>query len=496
MPQPALVSDLQLISSLKGIYAQWPELCAALGNCFFFVITATILAYLLFAICLLIKYLPQLYNDCENFSAGEFPELGIKLWMVFVLALPLFLNAGPIWFILWWALIFWGYINRPEKRILVVFLFLFLMSGLIAHIGGGLISYTKTQVNKEIYFIDRGMDTPEDLNQLRAWISKHSADTEPMNALALTMIRKNDYDSAVTLLTHALDIEQNPRYYNHLGIALAGLKKYNESAKAFENASILNSKNIVYYYNISKVFLANYRIAEAEQAIKRANMIDPNGINALLSGESKTNRIRFVTENVKSNRQLARQMKPSDSLSTAADALWYMAIGLTPRNASIAVGFAVLILFVLAGYIPDDKYTKLCIRCGNSFYVGTKSNHGHPVCLQCNWLESKAKKTPGLLANKIEDVKRFRNRTKVQTAKMEIILPGLGSLIANKTARAVILLFLMSFGLTMIITGGSFMYSFIPSENNLHYYIRGLGAFIVAVLYIAAFRQRSEKLGA
>jgi len=129
--------------------------------------------------------------------------------------------------------------------------------------------------------------------------------------------------------------------------------------------------------------------------------------------------------------------------------------------------------------------------------VGTTSKQGHPMCLQCNWLETKTKKqVTSILQHKIEEIKKYRISSRTRTARMEMIIPGLGSLIGNRTTRGATWLFILSGSMIMMATGGQFMYSFIPSDVDLSIYIRILGAIFAGLLYWRAYKSPPIRLGA
>jgi hypothetical protein len=76
-----------------------------------------------------------------------------------------------------------------------------------------------------------------------------------------------------------------------------------------------------------------------------------------------------------------------------------------------------------------------------------------------------------------------------------MILPGLGSLLANRTIRAVVMLFVFSFGAVLAISGGMFMYSFMPSGSHYILYFRLAGITALLILYLIAFRYPPVKKG-
>jgi len=498
VPDVAFLSSGKLITSFKGIPLAWPVIATLLGNVYLLLLATVILACFLIGVCLSFKYIPHLLTDFRNASNGEIPEFALKLWLVFLLVFPVFLDAGPFWYVLWWFILFWGYTNRAERRFAVVFVVLAMLSGWIAHVGGGLVTITKAQVCKEIFLTEHGYETAQDLEILSSWVRSHAGDAEPMNALAMAEIKRKNFSEAVALLNQTSNIEPaNARFYNHMGIALAGVGKYKEALTAFTNATTIDSKNVIYLYNISTVHLATYNIYEAEQAINRASAIDPELTSALLSQEQKNKKVRFIMEAVPTVKLLARQMRPSDELRAAADELWHIPFGILKRGYAVWLGFVALILLYLLGHFPSEKYTKICDRCGNSFYVGTTSKQGHPMCLQCNWLDAKSKKHGNtILQHKLEEIRAYRIANRLRTSKMELILPGLGSLIANRTSRGVGWLFIVSAAFMMAVTGGGFMHVFFPMGPDMRLYVRLIGLALIGLMYWRAYKSPPIRLGA
>jgi len=494
----AFLSSGKLISSFKELPVVWPLTATVLGDVYLLLLASVILACFLIGICLTFKYIPYLLTDFRNASSGEIPELALKLWLAFLVVFPILLDAGPLWYVLWWFILFWGYTNRAERHFAVVFVVLVMLSGWIAHVGGGLVTITKANASKEIFLAEHGFESARDIEVLSSWVRTHAGDAEPMNALAMAEIKRKNFTEAVTLLNQTSNIEPtNARFYNHMGIALAGIGKYKEALTAFTNAAAIDSKSVIYLYNISKVYLATYNIYEAEQAINRASAIDPERTSALLSQEQKDKKVRFIMEAVPTVKLLARQMRPSEELRAAADELWYIPFGILKRGHAVWLGLAALILLYLLGHVPSEKYTKICDRCGNSFYVGTTSKQGHPMCLQCNWLDVKSKKHVNtILQHKLEEIKAYRIANRQRTSKMELILPGLGSLIANRTSRGIGWLFILSAALIMAVTGGGFMHVFFPTDLDIRIYVRLAGLAIIGLMYWRAYKSPPIRLGA
>ena len=483
--------------SLSTCLGLWPCLTTVLGNGYFFVITTTILVMFLMGVCLVFKYTPHLMTDLRNLSNREIPEIGLRLWVAFILVLPVFFGAGPLLFTLWWFIVFWVYMNRAERPIGYVLLAVILMSGWIAHVGAGFITYADNQLNREIFCTEHGIGDTRDTLEIAAWVQQHPADGEAMNALAQLEIAKGNYTQAVELLRRSLDLEpNNPRYYNHLGIALAGLGKDDKAIQAFRNSATLDPDTMVYHYNLSRLYQDLFNFHEAEQSIACASSIDPARVRALLDSESRDTAQRYVTQHMPVFQQISRQMHQSPALAEVADTLWKIGLGILTRGWAILIALAGLLVLVILSHLPNEKFTKRCSRCGNLYYAGTLSKLGMPICLQCHWIDTKAKKHMNhILQGKVEDVREYRGSISTQTTRLELMLPGLGALIGNKTGLALGRFTLLSAAAVMIITGGRFITAFIPQEGDPAVFVRVIGLVLGALVFWRAYKSPPVRYG-
>jgi tetratricopeptide (TPR) repeat protein len=494
MQQGPILSTFKALSFSDPSWILWPDMSALLGNLYFFLTISTILAFFLMGACITIKYAAYLLNDFKTISDSNVPDIAIKLWFAMILSLPLFVDAGPLWFTIWWAIIFSGYINRAEKRIIFVLFALFIISGWISGIGGNLVTYTSTHANKEIYLVEEGLETQDDIANLSSWVLKYPDDTEPANALAISKIRIEEFDDAIKLLTRCIaSAPDNPIYYNTMGIALAAQQKNKESVNSFGNASKLDPEEVVYYFNLSRAYLDVFNLYEADKQVEIMTGLDPREASRLLSRNAYP---MYVYKKTPLMDILRRQMQPSAEASRASDELWHSAIGIIKPAWAPLAGIIMLVCFVLLGYIPMDKFTKKCSRCGNSYYVGALTEKGYPVCLQCNLIETRSKKQHSVIIHhKLQEIRDFSTLNRRRTARFEMILPGLGSLLANRTLRAVVMLFVFSSGAVLAISGGIFIYSFMPSGSHYTIYYRLAGVMVLMLLYLTAFRYPPVKKG-
>jgi tetratricopeptide (TPR) repeat protein len=488
--EASILAGILPITILNGVPLSWPVISTILGNSYFLVISTTLLSLFLISLCLVYKYTPLMLNDLRSFTNNDLPDLGLILWITFIMLIPLFFDVGPMALTLWWLLLLWGYMIPAEKRIAFFFVFLIFMSGWIAHVGAGFITYTENQLNQQIYTIEHKLNNDTDITATSSWINNHPADAEPMNAMALTEINGSNYPEAIKLLNRCIDLDpDNPRFYNHLGLALLGVGKTKEAFKSFQNAIGLMPENIIYHYNLSRLYQSSYNFYEGEKAIATASGIDADRVRRLLDAENAAGKTRYILEYMPIREQLSRQMKPSQDLKTAADALWSFAFGIIPRKASIFLAAGCFLIFIIMGYIPDDKFTKRCSRCGKLYYSGTLTQAGKPMCLQCHWIDVKAKKQQGnILHHKTEEIRKYKTFSYQKLIRLELMLPGIGSFLTNRTSRGVIRIVTLSASVLAIITGGQFITCFIPFQTGFAGIVRIIGLLALGILLIRAYK--------
>jgi len=494
MPQGPIISTFKALSFSDPSWILWPDAAALSGNLYFLFLTSAVLMFFLFGLCITIKYASYLLNDFKTISDSNVPDIAIKLWFAMILSLPLFLDAGPLWFTIWWAVIFSGYINRAEKKVIVILFIFFMISGLLSGIGGKLITYASTQADKEIFLVEESMENQDDIAYLSNWVNKNKNDSDPANALAISKIRIGEYDEAIALLSRCIANSPNDSiYYNTMGIVLAAQQKINEAVTAFDNASKLDPGEVVYYFNLSRAYLDIFNLFEADRQVEKMTAIDPREASRLLSRNTYT---MYVYKKTPLKDIFRRQMRSSTEASLAADELWNSAIGLLKPSWAPWAGIIMLVCFLFLGYIPRDRFTKKCSKCGNHFYMGAVTSKGYPICLQCNLIETRSRKQHNIVVHhKLQEIRNFGILNRRKTTRFEMILPGLGSLIANRTIRSLVMLFIFSFGIILAISGGMFMYSFMPSGCHyiLYFHLTGIAALIL--LYLIAFRYPPVKKG-
>ena len=105
------------------------------------------------------------------------------------------------------------------------------------------------------------------------------------------------------------------------------------------------------------------------------------------------------------------------------------------------------------------------------------------------------KNLENVLTQKITEVKKYRLLRSAYTARLETIMPGLGSIVGDRTGIGVARICVLSLALVLIITGGQFIYSLVPSGLDTSPAVRMLGMTILGILYWRAYSRPPETKG-
>lgn len=497
MQQASFLLGFTPPTSTLGMELSWPVVNSILGNGYFFVIFVTLLCILIIGVFSIVKYSPLILHDIRNITNQEFPDTGIILWIVFLFVIPLFFDAGVGILAAWWFLLLWNYMLDQERRIVYVFAFVIILSSWMAHVGAGFITYTDNQVNREIFLAEQGQSTTDDIDTLYRWTKANPDDAEPMNALALYALAHGNHPEAVRLLNRCIDLEPgNARYYNHLAVALTGSGRITDAFKALRQAVWLSPKTTVYHYNLSRLYQKTYSFYESEKSIATASGIDAELVRTLLDQENRLGKTRFILERTPVVRLLSRQMRQSAVVDKTADALWYCVFGIVPRRYALLLGVGFLLVLLGMNSIPQEKFSKKCSRCGKVYYAGARTRTGSPLCLQCSWMESKAKKEGvQIVQHKAEEIRRYKTHSFKKILRMEMAMPGLGSYVVHRTERSVIRAAVLSACVAALIMGGGIIVSIVPVSVHAALYIRVAAVCCMVLLVLRAYRNPPLKVG-
>jgi len=105
-------------------FRSYPTSLRFFYNLFFILSNAILIAFMIFGIIVMARYLPLYFYDIRKNLTQEISALLINSAKVLVLLVPFILRLDILWAVLYWCILLWGYIAKRERVFLVVSLIL------------------------------------------------------------------------------------------------------------------------------------------------------------------------------------------------------------------------------------------------------------------------------------------------------------------------------------------------------------------------------------
>ena len=103
-------------------FRHYPSSLKFFYNLFYILSNAILMAFIIFGIVVMVKYLPLYFYDIRRNLTQELSSLFVNGLKIFILFIPFFLRLDILWAILFWSILLWGYVTKRERQFILVFL--------------------------------------------------------------------------------------------------------------------------------------------------------------------------------------------------------------------------------------------------------------------------------------------------------------------------------------------------------------------------------------
>src|SRR5262249_43963536 len=230
----------------------------------------------------------------------------------------------------------------------------------------------------------------------------------------------------------------DPRAFNNLATIFM-LQGEAESALRFvQRAVTLDHKNAAFPYNLSKIYRAKFDFAQAQQKMDEALAINPQQVrNFEASTESQL--VDVIPETSLVWQKIRYDNQP----------FWnHFANPFSLLSASfIVLTFA---LYALRG--RKIGYARRCTQCGKAFcHKCQSSGRAYDLCAQCMHIFIlKDGVSPASRREKMQEIDRYSRRQRMLLSTASLLVPGVGDLMRNRTARGFFILALWTLLLILL----------------------------------------------
>jgi len=453
-------------------------------------------AAMIFALVLFLRYGRPAAHDFRE-SLSRRMHGGVATVIAFaILFLPLFLWLGPVWLVLYWFVLFFGYASSREKTAIVVMLLALALLPIIADRAAYRTAGVDSPVVRgAVAAIERSYH-PDVVRRLGELVEV--APQNPYLHLLLGNLQVLQGDESDAASHYRRAIELNDELAGaHLNIGnlhflnndfLAAISKY-------ENAAKIDPDMAIAYYNHSVASGELYKFDIQGQKLEEAKSKDKALIEGLIARPTIQKVVMYevpistawaITDAI-ARKGLARELYGNyaffDPLLSAQNPLTLGSLA--------ALGLALL----LWNMRKRNGFAGACIKCGRTFCHRCKSSRESAIyCTQC--IHIYLKRDGVSLDTKRSKLAEVQQHQTAQLRRKKIFttfLPGSAQLLDGSTVRGLISLFLFLLFVGLAIFVGRLAPIASPAET-MKLVMRVLAVVLAViswlVISIPVYRQR------
>lgn len=417
-------------------------------------------AFLATVLILLVRFGPRLFHDLSELAGRSFGAGAALPLLLVVLGIPLAAGLGPVWLVLWWAVIVFPYAARRERVIVGCGLVLMTLGpSLLAAIGReNIIRRSPLYVAAVDLEEQREDGAAED--GLRQASSVFGEDPDVWFLLGMYAQRAGDAQRAVASYDRA--VAADPKDYRALvnrGNVRFEEGDYAEASRDYSAAVERNPRAAEAFYNLSVARGESYDFQGQERAIAAARAISASSVDEW-SSRLTLSRVVPAGYSLERARQRIESWNAQSKSRRLPGHLPERGLLLAVRSPATLGPLAALLL-ALAWTAWRGRRGGLageCVRCGRPFCARCKRYGDPPLfCGPCVRLEIR-REEPGIEAH-VEQTREVRRRVAQRDRAcraLSTLLPGAHAYFSERPGKGVAMLFVFFLALAAALIGWRF----------------------------------------
>lgn len=417
-------------------------------------------AVLTTVLILLFRCAPRLFHDLSE-RAGRFFGAGSALpFALIVLGLPLAAGLGPVWLVLWWAVLVLPYAAPPERAIVACGLVLMAVGPILLTAIGRENIIRRSPLYVAAVDLEEQREDGAAEDGLRQASSVFGEDPDVWFLLGMYAQRAGDTQRAVASYDRA--VAADPKDYRALvnrGNARFEEGDYAEASRDYSAAVERNPRAAEAFYNLSVARGESYDFQGQERAIAEARAISASSVDEW-SSRLTLSRVVPAAYSIARARQRIEMWNAQSKSRRLPGHLPERGSLLAVRSPA-AIGPITALLLALAWTWWCGRRGGLageCARCGRPFCAHCKRYGDPPLfCTPCVRLEIR-REEPGIEAHveQTREIGRRVARRDRACRALSILLPGAHSYFSERPAKGVAMLFVFFFALAAAVIGQRF----------------------------------------
>jgi tetratricopeptide (TPR) repeat protein len=448
---------------------------------------AIALTAIVFALALFIRYGRSMAHDFREILGSRLHGGSVSVLAFALLFLPIFLWLGPMWLVLYWFVIFFGYANGRERAAIIVLAVVVAALPLFAELASTWIAGIESPVMVSAISGDEKSYQPEALRRMQELVAI-VPDDPVLHILTgnLHVFEGNELQAA-DHYRRAIQLNDAAGAHVNLGNLHFLQSDYPAALNEYARAEERDPQLAIALYNASVANGELYRFDQQGQKLEQAKGIDSQLVERL-TADRPTQKIALYTPPLRdawaATRRISQQ-KAAPSLFGAYSDFNPATIALNP----VTLGALAALILALLVWMKRRRagFAGSCIKCGRTFCHRCKSaRESSTYCTQC--IHIYLKRDGVALATKrakLDEVSEHSASLQRRNRLFATFLPGSAQLLEGRTLAGIAGLLLFFTTVLFAVLIGRLAPAIGPVAQATHLAIRVLAIVLAVVIWFS-----------
>jgi tetratricopeptide (TPR) repeat protein len=445
---------------------------------------AIALTAIVFSVALFMRYGKSMAHDFREILGKRVHGGSVSVLAFALLFLPIFLWLGPMWLVLYWFIIFFGYANKRERALIVLLTLLLAALPLIAEFAASWTAGVESPVVLSAISSAEKSYQPEALRRMQELVALVPDHPTLHILLGNLQVFEGNEQQAGEHYRRAIQMSDHAGAHVNLGNLHFLQNDYSAALTEYARAEQRDPNMAIAFYNSSVASGETYRFDQQGQKLEQAKQIDPEMIERITQVERPAQKIAMyyprLSEAWQVSNALSRRGVARSQFGTYA-----VFDPLRAARNPVTIGALVSLLLSILVWVKRRRagFAGSCIKCGRTFCHRCKSaRESSTYCTQC--IHIYLKRDGVALATKrakLDEVSDHHAGVQRRNRLFATFFPGSAQILEGRTLLGLIGLLLFFVFVVMAVFVGRLAPAIGPVAHTAQLAVR-VGAIALAVL--------------
>lgn len=451
------------------------------------VAVALALTAAIFSVSLFIRYGRSMAHDFREILGTRIHGGAVSVLAFALLFLPIFLWLSPVWVVLYWFVIFFGYANKTERAMIIVLALV--LAGLPVAVDA--VATKMAALENPVMIAELASHKqsyqPEALRRLDELAALVPDDPLIQLLLGNLQLQEGNEQQAQLRYSRSAELKDSAGVHVNLGNLHFLDNDFPAAMTEYDKAATMDPRLAIAFYNASVAAGETYKFDEQGQKLEQAKKVDRTYIEMLAQNPPSQKIVIYtppLEEGWRDAERIARRTTEKTLFGTYAF--------FNPQVSAInplTIGAALSAILAVVIWAKRRKVglANACIKCGRTFCHRCKSaRESATYCTQCIHIYLKRDGVPlATKRTKLEEVHEHQGGIVARNKIFATFLPGSAQLIEGRTVVGLLGLFVFLFLVATALLTGRLAPAIGPVADTAKLMAIALAVVLAIVLWFA-----------